>query len=71
MTEKPFVTVAELLGPWGESLASGKGPEIYPHSFPVPEVCPGSIVLLGGAPGAGKTAFAMNLVVEISSVRLR
>jgi len=65
MTEKPFVTVAELLGPWGESLASGKGPEIYPHSFPVPEVCPGSIVLLGGAPGAGKTAFVMNLVVEM------
>jgi replicative DNA helicase len=37
---------------------------VFPHTLPVPEISPGHVTLLGGAPGAGKTALVMACVVE-------
>lgn len=49
---------------WRESVLNGTGPVVYPHTLPVPELSPGIVTLLGGAPGAGKTAIVMQCVVE-------
>lgn len=65
MVKADYISAASLLEPWEQSIASGEGPVVYRHSFPVPEISPGSIVLVGGAPGSGKTALIMNVVVEM------
>jgi replicative DNA helicase len=49
---------------WQSSLMAGEPRVTFPHSLPVPEIAPGSIMLIGGAPGVGKTAFVMSIVVE-------
>ena len=49
---------------WRSSLISGEARAVFPHSLPVPEIAPGNITLIGGAPGVGKTALAMSIVVE-------
>lgn len=65
--KKHFTTAAELLPAWVESIVSGKGPELWNVGGdlwePV-EIGPGLVVLLGGAPGAGKTALAMQWTLE-------
>jgi replicative DNA helicase len=53
-----------LFGTWRESVLTGEAPVTYPHGLPVPELSPGSVTLVGGAPGAGKTALVMQSVVE-------
>lgn len=49
---------------WRDDVLTGKGPVVYPHTLPVPELSPGVVTLIGGAPGAGKTALVMQTVVE-------
>jgi len=49
---------------WRESVLTGSPPETWPHGLPTPELTPGHVTLLGGAPGSGKTAIAMQVVVE-------
>lgn len=53
-----------LFGGWRDNVLTGAGPVTYPHGLPVPELSPGSVTLIGGAPGAGKTALVMACVVE-------
>jgi len=66
MSNANFQTAAELLSGWRDSL-NGPAPQLWPvggrgwESF---EIGPGRIVLLGGAPGVGKTALATQLVVD-------
>ena len=69
MTRKPtttakFVTGESVFAGWRDNVLTGTGPVVFPHTLPVPEISPGHVTLLGGAPGAGKTALVMACVVE-------
>ena len=69
MTRKPtttakFVTGDAVFTGWRDDVLTGTGPIVLPHTLPTPEISPGHVVLLGGAPGAGKTALVMQCVVE-------
>ncbi len=59
-----FVTGESLFAGWRDDVLTGTGPVVYPHTLPAPEISPGHVVLLGGAPGGGKTALVMQCVVE-------
>lgn len=69
MTRKPtttakFVTGDGVFTGWRDDVLTGAGPVVFPHTLPVPEITPGHVVLFGGAPAVGKTAFVMQCVVE-------
>lgn len=55
----------ELFGRWRTDVQSGTGPVLYQHGFPYPEVGPGLVTLIGGAPGKGKTAFTGSMGTEM------
>jgi replicative DNA helicase len=59
-----FVTGEAVFAGWRDNVLTGTGPVVFPHALPVPEISPGHVTLLGGAPGAGKTALVMACVVE-------
>ena len=59
-----FVTGDAVFAGWRDNVLTGTGPVVFPHALPVPEISPGHVTLLGGAPGAGKTALVMQCVVE-------
>jgi replicative DNA helicase len=63
-TTAKFVTGDTVFAGWRDDVQTGTGPTVFPHTLPVPEIIPGHVMLLGGAPGAGKTAFIMSVVVE-------
>jgi replicative DNA helicase len=68
MTRKPptpqYVGGDAVFAAWRNDVQNGTGPVVFPHGLPVPEISPGHVVLLGGAPGAGKTALVMACTVE-------
>lgn len=67
MNQANFVTAADLLDGWRDDVLSGTPPTLYPvgtGELGRLEIGPGLVTLLGGAPGAGKTAFAMQAVVD-------
>ena len=49
---------------WRQAVENREAPVVIRHCFDQPMLIPGHVVLLGGAPGAGKTAFTMQVVVE-------
>ena len=62
-----YQTAADVLTSWRDDVLTGKGPVLYPigsADLERVEVGPGLVTLLGGAPGAGKTAFTMQAVVD-------
>ena len=59
-----FVTGDAVYAGWRDDVLTGTGPVVFKHTLPVPEISPGHVTLLGGAPGAGKTALVMSCVVE-------
>ena len=59
-----FVTGEAVFAGWRDNVLTGTGPIVFPHTLPVPEISPGHVTLIGGAPGAGKTALVMACVVE-------
>jgi replicative DNA helicase len=59
-----YVTGDAVFAGWRDDVLTGKGPVVFPHTLPVPEISPGHVTLLGGAPTAGKTALVMQCVVE-------
>lgn len=62
-----YQTAADVLDPWRDDVLSGKPPVLYPigsGDLSRIEVGPGLVTLLGGAPGAGKSAFTMQAVVD-------
>jgi replicative DNA helicase len=59
-----FVTGEAVFAGWRDNVLTGTGPVVFPHTLPVPEISPGHVTLIGGAPGAGKTALVMACVVE-------
>jgi replicative DNA helicase len=62
-----FITAADILDVWRDDLLSGKPPTLYPigdGELARIEVGPGLVSLIGGAPGAGKTAFTMQGAID-------
>lgn len=62
-----YQTAADVFTGWREDVLTGKAPIHYPvgtGELARLEVGPGLVTLLGGAPGAGKTAFAMQCVID-------
>jgi replicative DNA helicase len=62
-----YLTAADALAGWRDDVLSGKPPVFWPvgaGELARIECGPGAVLLLGGAPGAGKTAFAMQAVVD-------
>lgn len=67
LTEARFLSAADVMPKWRDDLLSGKSPVLYPvgeGELSRLEIGPGVVALLGGAPGAGKTAFVMQMVVD-------
>lgn len=61
-----LVTAKSLLDEWVADLTSGKGPVLH-SCGPALEglkIGPGLVTLIGGAPGAGKTALTMQAVID-------
>ncbi len=67
MADAAFISAADALAGWREDVLSGKSPELFPvglGELARLEIGPGLVTLLGGAPGSGKTAFTMQLLVD-------
>ena len=62
-----FTSAADTFDGWADDVLTGSGPVLWPvgsGELARIEIGPGLVVLIGGAPGAGKSAFAMQLVVD-------
>ena len=67
MAHARFEVAADVLVNWREDVLTGKGPELYPvgsDELSGFEVGPSKVTLIGGPPGAGKTAFTMQATVD-------
>src|SRR6516164_10913124 len=62
-----YLAAADLLASWRDDVLSGAPPILFPvgaGELERVEIGPGRVLLLGGAPGAGKSAFVMQAVVD-------
>lgn len=59
-----FTPGQEAFSGWRLAVENGVMPDIIKHQFEQPLLIPGHVCLLGGSPGAGKTAFIMQVVIE-------
>ena len=64
-----FTSGPEVFAEWKQTVLDGTPPTLYPVAAPDNplsriEIGPGLVTLFGGAPGAGKTALIMQLVVD-------
>ena len=67
VTATKYITGADALHNWRDDVLSGKPPTFYPigdGELRRIEIGPGLVTLIGGAPGAGKTAFTMQAVID-------
>ena len=69
MTKPSFVTAADTFVAWRDTVLTGNPPILYPVAdgsitLSRLEIGPGLVTLIGGAPGGGKTAFTMQIVVD-------
>lgn len=67
MSTANFQTAANVLHSWRDDVLSGRPPTFYPigdGELRRIEIGPGLVTLFGGAPGAGKTAFTMQAVID-------
>jgi replicative DNA helicase len=62
-----YLAAADLLAGWRDDVLTGKPPVLYPigaGELGRIEIGPQLVTLIGGAPGAGKSAFVMQAVVD-------
>ena len=62
-----YQTAADVFDKWKDSILTGEPPKLYPvgtGDLARIEIGPGLVTLIGGAPGAGKTAFTMQLMID-------
>ena len=67
MSEARFQCAADVLTSWREGVLRGTAPTLYPigrGELQRVEIGPGLVLLLGGAPGSGKTALTMQAVID-------
>jgi replicative DNA helicase len=67
VSEAHYQTGADALAGWRDNVLTGTPPTLYPvgdGELARLEIGPGIVWLLGGAPGAGKTALAMQLLLD-------
>jgi hypothetical protein len=66
--KRPYRVAADLLAGWRDDLLTGKAPVLFPirrtGELARLEIGPGLVTLLGGAPSAGKSAFAMQATID-------
>lgn len=60
-----FRAGSELFASWQDDVHSGKGPVLYQHAFRHPEIGPGLVTVIGGAPTAGKTSLTTTMGIEM------
>ena len=66
-TTARYTVAADALSDWRDVLFSGAAPVLYPvgaGALGRVELGPGRVVLVGGLPGGGKSALAMQLVID-------
>jgi replicative DNA helicase len=62
-----YQCAADVADGWKESVLTNQAPVLYPvgkGDLAQLEIGPGLVTLIGGAPGAGKTALTMQLVID-------
>ncbi len=62
-----FQAAADVFDGWRDDVLTGSPPTFYPigsGELARIEIGPGLVTLFGGAPGAGKTAFTMQAVID-------
>src|SRR5512137_3075855 len=62
-----YTAAADCFDGWKDDVLTGSPPVLWPvgsGGLARLEIGPGLVTLLGGAPGAGKTGFAMQLVTD-------
>ena len=62
-----YQTAADVLDQWRDDVLTGEPPKLYPigrGDLERIEIGPKLVTLIGGAPGAGKTAFTMQAAVD-------
>lgn len=67
MSKPTYQTASDVFDGWRDDVLTGAPPVHWPvgsGELARLEIGPGLVTLLGGAPGAGKTAFAMQLVTD-------
>jgi replicative DNA helicase len=67
VTQACYLSAADVLHGWRDDVLSGRPPTLYPAgagALARLELGPGIVTLIGGAPGAGKTAFTMQLLLD-------
>ncbi|MBX7255707.1 MAG: AAA family ATPase [Candidatus Hydrogenedentes bacterium] len=67
MSTANYCTALDALELWRDDVLTGAPPVLYPvgrGELERIEIGPGLVTLLGGAPGAGKTALAMQFVID-------
>ena len=67
MTKANYQTAADVFDAWRDDVLTGQPPTLYPvgdGEFSRIEIGPKLVTLIGGAPGAGKTAFSMQCAVD-------
>jgi replicative DNA helicase len=67
MTKANYQTAADVFDTWRDDVLTGQPPTLYPvgdGEFARIEIGPKLVTLIGGAPGAGKTAFSMQCTVD-------
>ena len=69
-SSRPPLTSARYIGgrlafdQWTDDVQHGTGPVLYRHTLSHPEIGPGLVTLIGGAPGGGKTAFVTQIAID-------
>jgi replicative DNA helicase len=67
MSEPQFVSATDAMASWWDEVSSGKPPVLYlvgTGALKTIQIGPGLVTLIGGAPGAGKTALAMQMLTD-------
>lgn len=64
-----YLTAADAFDGWRDDILTGKPPTLYKlgaaDALGQVSIGPGLVMLLGGAPGAGKTAFIMQGIIDV------
>jgi replicative DNA helicase len=64
LTSARYTGGRQAFARWTDDVRHGTGPVLYRHTLSHPEIGPGLVTLIGGAPGGGKTAFVTQIAID-------